>query len=187
VSTVQETKLPGVLLVETRVFRDERGWFREIWRSDQFVEAGGPSAFVQDNVSVSSERVLRGLHLQSPRGQGKLVSVLAGEVFDVAVDVRVDSPSFGQWVGEALSAENARQMYIPPGFAHGFVVVSDLAVVSYKCTEYYRPATELSLRWDDPRLGIAWPVPDPVLSDKDRNAPTLDMLPFDRLPTCESS
>jgi dTDP-4-dehydrorhamnose 3,5-epimerase len=141
-----------------------------------------PTAFVQDNVSFSKRGVLRGLHYQHPFGQGKLVGVLLGAVFDVAVDVRRGSPTFGRWAGECLSAENKRQLYIPPGFAHGFLVTSAEALVAYKCTEYYHPEAERSIRWDDERIAIAWPLDGPVVSAKDDVAVPLDEMPDELLP-----
>ena len=169
--TVTPTALPGVMLIERRVFSDDRGWFVEAWNAERYREAGIAEAFVQDNVSYSRHGVLRGLHLQrDPHAQGKLVSVLHGEVWDVAVDVRPASPTFGQWVGETLSAENGRQLYIPPGFAHGFVVTGDDAVFVYKCTEAYAPHAEGCIRWDDPDIGIAWPVASPTVSERDAAA-----------------
>ncbi len=181
---VIETTLPGVLILEPRVFRDDRGYFLETWNQARCAGLGLPERFVQDNLSSSSKGVLRGLHYQNPNGQGKLVSVPCGEVFDVAVDIRTDSPSFGEWVGVTLSDANNRSLYIPPGFAHGFVVLSDLAVFSYKCTEYYAPACEASLLWNDADLGIDWPVSTPILSTKDLAASRLRDVPRDRLPTC---
>lgn len=170
---VYATRLPGVLLIEPLVFSDARGKFFETFNARRYLAAGAATPFVQDNVSVSSRGVLRGLHFQHPHGQAKLVQVLHGEVFDVAVDVRYGSPTFGHWVAEYLSGENCRQLLIPSGFAHGFIVTSAQAVFSYKCSEYYRPDCEHSIRWDDPALGIRWPAGGPVLSDKDRNAPTI--------------
>lgn len=179
--------LPDVLLVEPQVFGDARGYFAETFSAGRYAAAGIPGPFVQDNVSRSRRGVLRGLHLQHPHVQGKLVSVLDGEVFDVAVDVRVGSPTFGRWVGASLSAENHRQLYIPPGFAHGFVVTSDAALFAYKCTEYYHPETERTVRWDDPRIGIAWPVDDPLVSPKDQAAPLLHELEQAQLPRYEEA
>jgi dTDP-4-dehydrorhamnose 3,5-epimerase len=179
---VTPTALADVLLVEPKVFGDARGYFFESYNARRYAEAGIAAAFVQDNVSLSQRGVLRGLHFQHPYGQGKLVGVLTGQVFDVAVDVRRGSPTFGRWVGECLSAENKRQLYIPPGFAHGFLVTSDEALFAYKCTEYYHPETERSIRWDDARLGIDWPVDGPVVSTKDNVAVTLDAMPAEFLP-----
>jgi dTDP-4-dehydrorhamnose 3,5-epimerase len=174
--------IPEVLLVEPRVFGDARGYFVETFSAARYAEAGVPGPFVQDNVSRSRRGVLRGLHLQHPHAQGKLVSVLEGEVFDVAVDVRVGSETFGRWVGEYLSAENHRQVYVPPGFAHGFVVTSDHALFSYKCTDYYHPETERTVRWDDPCIGVAWPVDAPIVSEKDRAGVPLAEVPEALLP-----
>ena len=169
--TVAPTALPDVLLIERRVFGDARGWFVEAWNAERYREAGLLTPFVQDNVSYSTHGPLRGLHLQrDPHAQGKLVSVVRGEVFDVAVDVRPASPTFGQWVGETLSAENGRQLYIPPGFAHGFAVTGDDALVTYKVTAPYAPHAEVCVRWDDPEIGIAWPVASPLVSERDRAA-----------------
>ena len=179
--TLTETSLPGVLLVETRVFGDARGRFQETWNRRRYAEAGLDVPFVQDNVSVSARGVLRGLHLQNPHPQGKLVSVLHGAVYDVAVDVRPDSPHFGQWVGYELTESNGRQLYVPPGFAHGFVVTSETATFLYKCTDFYAAHAELSIRWDDPDIGITWPVAEPVLSPKDAAAPRLRDVPAERL------
>ena len=179
--TVKPTALPGVLLIEPRVFRDGRGHFLETWHEARYREAGIAGPFVQDNVSVSTRGVLRGLHVQNPHPQGKLVGVLEGAVWDVAVDVRPDSPTFRQWVGCTLSGENGHQLWIPPGFAHGFVVTSERAVFAYKCTDVYRPEAELTVRWDDPALGIAWPVEAPELSAKDAAAPLLGEIGADRL------
>lgn len=183
---VKKTKLPGVLLLEPRVFRDGRGAFLETWHDERYTALGIPGPFVQDNVSRSIKSVLRGLHFQHPNDQGKLVQVLEGEVFDVAVDVRKGSPTFGQWEGATLSADNAKQLWIPEGFAHGFCVTSDEAVFAYKCTEYYYRASEHTLRWNDPDIGIHWPINKPELSDKDKNAPRLEELNEDVLPEFES-
>jgi dTDP-4-dehydrorhamnose 3,5-epimerase len=180
---VTRSAIPDVCVVDPRVFGDERGFFFETWSSPRYAEAGMPAAFVQDNLSRSGRGVLRGLHMQHPGGQGKLVYVLEGEVFDVAVDVRVGSPTFRRWVGYTLSAQNKRQLYIPPGFAHGFCVTSESALFAYKCTELYRPEHELGIVWDDPDVGITWPVEEPVLSPKDRVYPRLADVPESRLPT----
>lgn len=183
---VSPTKLHGVVIVEPDVFADPRGFFLETWSHRRYSEAGLPQVFVQDNLSRSSKGILRGLHLQHPFGQGKLVQVMYGEVFDVAVDVRVGSPTFGQWVGTTLSGENHRQIYIPPGFAHGFCVVSDDALFSYKCTELYHRDSELGVIWNDPDVGIEWPIVDPQLSKKDAVFPRLAEIPEDRLPHWDS-
>jgi dTDP-4-dehydrorhamnose 3,5-epimerase len=180
---VEETGLPGVLVLVPDVHEDERGHFLETYRADRCAEAGLPGTFPQDNLSFSRAAVLRGLHLQWPRAQGKLIHVLEGEVFDVAVDLRRDSPAFGRWEGHLLSARNRRQIWIPPGFAHGFVVTAPQALLSYKCTDVYLRECELAVRWDDPDLGIDWPVAEPVLSPRDAAAPLLRDIPPDRLPS----
>lgn len=174
--------LPEVILIEPAVFGDARGFFVETWSQRRYAEAGIDALFVQDNVSLSRMGILRGLHLQYPNSQGKLVQVLSGEVFDVAVDVRQGSPNFGKSTTAYLSAENHRQFWIPPGFAHGFLVTSETALFQYKCTAYYSPADELSIRWDDPDLGIEWPMKDPILSGKDSSALCLKDVPESRLP-----
>lgn len=170
------TDLPGVLRIRPRVFRDERGSFLETWRRERYAEAGIPTEFVQDNAAVSRRRVLRGLHYQYPHPQGKLVMALHGEVFDVAVDIRPHSPHFGRWVGALLSEENGEQLWIPEGFAHGYVALSEIAVFSYKCSRAYDPDGDAAIRWDDPSIGVDWPIVDPVLSPKDAAAPHLTML-----------
>jgi dTDP-4-dehydrorhamnose 3,5-epimerase len=170
------TRLPDVVMVEPRVFTDSRGLFMETWEANKFATGGIASHFVQDNQSVSHRWVLRGLHYQLRKPQGKLVRVTRGEVFDVAVDVRKSSSTFGQWVGQHLSADNRRMLWIPPGFAHGFLVLSDSAEFLYKCTDYYDPGGERTVLWNDPQIGIEWPLPPgmaPVMSDKDRVAPGL--------------
>ena len=170
---VIDTKIPEVKIIEPQVFGDERGFFMETWQQKKFEElvTGKSTPFVQDNHSKSSKGILRGLHYQTENTQGKLVRVVSGEVFDVAVDVRKDSPTFGQWVGVYLSAENKRQLWVPEGFAHGFYVTSDEAEFVYKCTDYYNPSAEHSILWSDPEIGIEWPIGDElVLSEKDRNA-----------------
>ena len=179
---VIQTKLPGVLILEPEVFGDQRGYFLETWRSTRYEEAGILGPFVQDNISFSRKGILRGLHFQYPQAQGKLVQVLSGEVMDVAVDVRVGSPTFRQWVREQLSETNHRQMFIPPGFAHGYCVTSEAALFSYKCTDFYNPATEIGVIWNDPELKIDWPITEPVLSSKDASYPRLKDLPCENLP-----
>ena len=183
---VIQTELTGVLIIEPRVFGDERGFFMETWQQRRYAEIGLPDRFVQDNISLSRHGILRGLHFQHPQAQGKLVYVLLGEVYDVAVDIRVGSPSFGRWEGVTLSAENKRQFYIPPGFAHGFCVTSDTALFAYKCTEFYNPAAEGCIRWDDPEIGIKWPFDKPTLSGKDGAAPLLAKIPQKMLPLYET-
>jgi dTDP-4-dehydrorhamnose 3,5-epimerase len=181
-----DAALPDVLLIEPAVFRDARGSFRELYNAERYERTGVPASFRQDNLSRSARGVLRGLHLQHPRAQGKLVTVLEGAVFDVAVDVRRGSPTFGRWAGYTLSGENAHQLWVPPGFAHGFLVLVDDTFFSYKCTDVYSPAHELTVRWDDPAIGIRWPGEAPRLSDKDAAAPTLAEL-ADRLPPFEAT
>ena len=179
--TFTPTSLPDVIIVEPRVFRDERGFFLETYQQRRFRDGGIEATFVQDNHSRSLRNTLRGLHLQRTKPQGKLIRVISGEIFDVAVDIRRGSPSFKHWTGVALSADNFRQLYVPPGFAHGFCVTSDVAEVEYKCTEFYAPDDEMTLLWNDPDIGIAWPVDEPLLSDKDRNGrrivDVIDLLP----------
>jgi dTDP-4-dehydrorhamnose 3,5-epimerase len=178
---VLPTELPEVLIVEPRVFGDARGYFMETYQAERYAEAGIPATFVQDNLSVSERGILRGLHLQHPHAQGKLVQVLDGEVFDVAVDVRRGSPRFGQWVGVRLSDENKRQLWVPEGFAHGFCVTSERALFSYKCTDTYHPECERSIRWDDPHIAVEWPLTGVTLSNKDASAPLLKDTPADAL------
>lgn len=167
--------IPDVLLFEPAVFGDERGYFLETFRESHFKERGIDLSFVQDNQSKSGQAILRGLHYQLKFPQGKLVRVLSGEIFDVAVDIRRSSPTFGQWAGATLSADNKKQLWVPPGFAHGFYVTSESAEIAYKCTEYYHPEDDHSLLWNDAELNISWPLvtPKPLLSDKDRTAKTL--------------
>ncbi len=172
--TFIELSIPGVIVVEPVVHGDERGFFMETFRESLFREAGIDGPFVQDNHSRSGKGVLRGLHVQNPFAQGKLVRVIVGEVFDVAVDVRPGSPTFGRWEGEVLSADNRRMLWIPPGFAHGFCVLSEQAEFVYKCTEYYHPEAEQSILWNDPRIGILWPIAEPLLSERDRRGMSLD-------------
>ena len=163
------TEIPDVIVIEPKVFGDTRGFFCETYHRQKYADAGLDIAFVQDNHSRSSRGVLRGLHYQIRQPQGKLLSVMAGEIFDVAVDVRRSSATFGRWVGEHLSAETHRMMYVPPGFAHGFLVLSEIADVCYKCTDLYAPEHERTLLWNDPAIGVEWPLTcPPQLSDKDR-------------------
>ncbi|HJX28635.1 MAG TPA: dTDP-4-dehydrorhamnose 3,5-epimerase [Thermoanaerobaculia bacterium] len=165
--------IPEVILVEPNVIHDARGFFLETYHRDKYAAGGIPETFVQDNQSFSRKGVLRGLHAQLQHPQGKLVRAIIGEIFDVAVDIRPGSPTFGRWVGAVLTEGNAQQLYVPPGFAHGFCVLSDIAHVQYKCTDVYHPGDEIGVVWNDPEIGIDWPVGDPVLNDKDRNAPRL--------------
>jgi dTDP-4-dehydrorhamnose 3,5-epimerase len=178
---ITETSLPGVVLVNVDKFSDPRGSFHETWHKERYAGLGLRSNFVQDNVSTSIKGVLRGLHFQNPHAQGKLVHVLRGEVFDVAVDLRVGSPTFGKWFGATLTAEKGTQMFIPEGFAHGFLTLSDVAIFSYKCTDFYSKASEKTLRWDDPDIGIIWPLKDPLLSEKDRAGYLLKDMPREEL------
>ncbi|WP_305967477.1 dTDP-4-dehydrorhamnose 3,5-epimerase [Marinobacter salsuginis] len=174
---VIETKIPAVKLIEPKVFGDERGFFMETWNEKAFREAGINASFVQDNHSRSVKNTLRGLHYQIKQPQGKLVRVTRGEVFDVAVDLRTNSSTFGQWVGEYLSEENHRILWVPPGFAHGFLVTSDTADFQYKCTDFYVPEYERSILWSDPTLKVSWGVTNPkdlLLSRKDKDAQSLE-------------
>ena len=179
---VIETDLPGCLLLEPQVFGDERGFFFESFNHDKLAAHGLAPNFVQGNVSRSARGVLRGLHYQWPRPQGKLVSVLEGEVYDVAVDIRRGSPSFGRWEAVILSADNRRQFWIPEGFAHGFAVLSEHAVFNYLCTDVYVKEADAGVRWNDGDIGVDWPVSDPLLSAKDEKAPFLADISGDRLP-----
>ena len=174
-------KLPGLMILEPAIHGDARGFFLEMWNRARYAAAGLDVDFVQDNLSFSAQGILRGLHFQNPNPQGKLVQVLQGEVFDVVVDLRRSSPTFGGWEGINMSGETKRQVYVPPGCAHGFVVRSPSAMFHYKCTAPYSPKDELSLRWDDPDVGIRWPVDQPQLSAKDHSALRLRDIPSDRL------
>lgn len=176
---VGQTKIPGVLIFEPNVFEDERGFFMEAYKKSEFAALGFKEEFVQDNQSRSTRGVLRGLHFQlSSHPMGKLVRCLLGEIFDVGVDVRKGSPTFGQWTGELLSANNKKMLYFPPGIAHGFYTVSDVAEVFYKCTGEYNKESERALAWNDPKIGIKWPLQNDlvILSDRDQKHPTLDKL-----------
>ena len=170
---ITNTRLEGVLVIEPRVFQDNRGVFYESYSKRIYQEAGIEADFVQDNHSVSQQGTLRGLHYQRGKGQAKLVRVTHGEVFDVVVDIRKDSPAFGQWEGIILSAQNFKQVYIPVGFAHGFLVLSDRAEFLYKCSEYYAPKEERGVRWNDPDVAVDWPIENPILSEKDKCLPFL--------------
>jgi dTDP-4-dehydrorhamnose 3,5-epimerase len=176
---VIESKLPGILIIEPKVMGDPRGFFMESYHELRYRECGIGTKFVQHNISKSMGNVLRGLHFQNPNPQGKLIEVLWGQVYDVAVDIRLHSPTFGKWLGVTLSSENKRQVYIPPDYAHGLLVTGEGAILSYKCTDYYHPESESAIAWNDPTIAIDWPttVP-PVLSEKDRTSPTL--LEMDR-------
>jgi dTDP-4-dehydrorhamnose 3,5-epimerase len=171
--TVIPSDLPEVLIIKPPHYSDHRGFFMETHHQARYAEAGLDRVFVQDNHSHSKKHVLRGLHYQLTRPQGKLVFVVAGEIFDVAVDIRKGSPTFGKWTGAYLSDENKQQIYVPEGFAHGFVVLSEFADVIYKCTDFYAPGDERGIYWADPSIAINWPIKDPILSDKDRECPRL--------------
>lgn len=177
-----ETELPGCVVIEPVVHGDERGFFFENWNAQRYGDLGLPAGFVQSNVSSSSRGVLRGLHYQWPNPQGKLVSVLEGEVYDVVVDIRRGSPHFGHWTAAVLSAENRRQIWVPEGFAHGFAVLSERALFSYLCTDVYYREHDANVRWNDADIGIDWPVGEPILSEKDAKAPFLSGIDPARLP-----
>ena len=183
---VLESPLADTVFLEPKVFEDPRGYFYETWQRQRYAELKIGPDLVQDNLSRSARGVLRGLHYQYPYGQGKLVYVLEGEVFDVAVDIRRGSPNFGRWAGVTLSSANRRQFYIPPGFAHGFCVLSETALFAYKCTEYYHPETDHSIAWNDPAIGIDWPIDDPELSRKDAAGVPLAQMPAAELPEYQS-
>lgn len=178
---ISRTEFSGVLIIEPSVFGDDRGYFLESWNERAYQEAGLGVRFVQDNLSLSQKNVLRGLHFQNPKPQGKLVTVLRGEVFDVMVDLRIESKTFKTWSGLVLSESNHKQVYIPPGFAHGFLVKSETALFYYKCTEFYDPACESTIRWNDPDLGIGWGIDAPSVSKKDSAAKLLMEIPEEKL------
>jgi len=175
---VIETALPEVKIIEPDVFGDDRGFFLETWQKQRYLDAGigSENGFMQDNLSYSKKDVLRGLHYQYENTQGKLVYVLQGSVFDVAVDIRKGSPNFGKWVGVDLTSENKRQLYVPEGFAHGFCVTSETVLFAYKCTDTYNPKAEISIQWNDPAIGIEWSVESPALSEKDKSAKPLSEI-----------
>ena len=177
-----EKSLPGVLLIEPEVFKDDRGFFLEIYHLEKYLATGMDKPFVQDNHSHSCRGTLRGLHYQLKNPQGKLVYVIRGEIFDVAVDIRRGSSTFGQWTGTILSEKNKRQLFIPEGFAHGLCVISETADVVYKCTDLYAPGDEYGILWSDPVIGIDWPVENPILSEKDAESPRLRDVPEELLP-----
>jgi dTDP-4-dehydrorhamnose 3,5-epimerase len=181
------TELDGVLIIEPKVFPDERGFFMESFQKQRYRQAGITAEFVQDNISRSVRNTLRGLHYQHPNGQAKLVQVLEGEIYDVAVDIRRDSPTFGRWVDVILSAENQRQFFIPAGFAHGFCVLSPIALFLYKCSDFYTPEAEGGICWDDPDLAIPWPVESPILSQRDSRFTPLRHVASHRLPSYRGS
>ena len=173
---IKSTRIPDVKIIEPKIFADNRGYFLESFRTDEFRGAGIDVEFVQDNISKSAKNTLRGLHYQKEQPQAKLIKCISGIILDVAVDVRVNSNTFGQYVAIQLSEENHRQMYVPEGFAHGFSVLSDKAIVCYKCSSYYHRESERGIRWDDPQIRINWGIDSPVLSDKDRKQPLLESL-----------
>lgn len=179
---VLQTGLEGVIIIEPDVHGDERGFFQESWKSSTYADHGVPASFSQANVSRSVKGTLRGLHFQHPEPQGKLVSVLEGCIFDVAVDIRVGSPSFGKWAGVELSATNHRQLYVPEDFAHGFMVTSETALFHYHCSREYAPRFDAAIAWDDPDIGISWPATPGSISDKDRKAPRLADISQNKLP-----
>ncbi len=179
------TALPGVVIIEPAVYRDSRGFFLESYHQSKYAEHGIPGPFVQDNHSHSVHGTLRGLHSQRKHPQGKLVRAVEGEMFDVAVDARRGSPTFARWVGVVLSGENFRQLYIPPGFLHGFCVLTNRVHVEYKCTDFYAPGDEQTVAWNDPQIGIEWPLREPILSPKDQGAPRLAEI-LEQLPTYEA-
>jgi len=181
----EQTSIADLIVIQPDVYGDHRGYFSESWNQKRYEQHGLKETFVQDNLSLSQRGVLRGLHFQNPNGQGKLVSVLEGAVYDVAVDIRRGSPSFGKWFGIELTSENHLQLYVPPGFAHGFYVLSDRALFYYKCTKYYEPSSEHSILWSDQSIGIDWPTDTPGLSDKDAKALALDKFPIENLPVYE--
>lgn len=178
---ITKTDFPGVVFIEPQIFGDARGWFYESWNRERYADAGITENFVQDNVSFSSRGVLRGLHYQKPFPQGKLVSVLLGKVWDVVVDLRRSSPTFGKWRGFVLTGEKKEQLFIPTGCAHGFCVLSETALFQYKCTDKYSPKSEHGIMWNDKTLGITWPITDPKLSEKDKKHPTFRELTDDLL------
>jgi dTDP-4-dehydrorhamnose 3,5-epimerase len=178
---IENTPLPGTAVLNIDVFGDDRGWFMEMWNADRYHMSGLDVEFVQDNLSRSKSGVLRGLHFQNPQPQGKLVTVLQGKVYDAIVDLRSDSPTYKEWFGITLSAEEPTQLYVPEGFAHGFLVTGETALFHYKCTDSYAPDADWSIRWDDPEIGIEWPVNNPILSDADAAAPYLHNLPEEAL------
>jgi len=182
-----KTSLEGVFIIEPDVFGDNRGFFMETYHQERYAKLGIKPVFVQDNLSWSARGTLRGLHYQLPHAQAKLVQTIKGEVFDVVVDIRLGSSTFGRWSGFHLSDENKRQLYIPEGFAHGFCVLSETALFLYKCSDFYAPDSELGVLWNDPDLGIEWPVKDPIISDKDDKYPFLKDVPPEHFPVYEES
>lgn len=181
-----ETGIPGLVIIEPKIHGDDRGFFMETWHARRYAQAGLPERFVQANVSRSTAGVIRGLHYQYPEAQGKLVQVLDGRIFDVAVDIRGDSPTFRQWAGVELSGENHRQFYVPEGFAHGFCVLGEGATITYLCTRAFSAEHDAAVAWDDPDIGVEWPIEPKSLSSKDRAAPHLKDVPPERLPRVEN-
>lgn len=184
---IQQTPLPGVLVMEPPRYADDRGWFAELWNAQRYRAAGVDTRFVQDNVSSSAGGVLRGMHYQHPHGQAKLITVLRGRVFDVAVDIRRGSPTFGRWYGHELSVDNRLQLYLPAGMAHGFLVLSDDALVHYNSSDVYDAAADRSLAWDDGDVAIEWPAAPTIISARDRDAPQLRDIAHDALPLFDGS
>ena len=184
---VLDGTLKGLLIIEPDIFKDKRGFFFETFHEERYRQSGIDSIFIQDNVSCSVQRALRGLHYQHPHAQDKLIQALSGEIFDVAVDIRRESPTFGLWMGVRLSDRNKSQIYIPKGFAHGFCVLSETAHVMYKCTDFYAPDSERGILWCDGDLGIEWPVKAPIISGKDSNFPLLKDIPAELLPAYEAN
>lgn len=179
---IHETKLPGVKIVELKAFSDERGFFRELFRDNSYPMQGIPNTFVQYNHSRSSKNVLRGMHYQLRHAQGKLISVMRGTILDVVADIRPNSPTFGQWIAEELSDQNHKQLYVPPGYAHGFITLSDQMDLLYACTDYYHPEDSYTIHWQDPTLNIAWPVIEPILSHVDTQGMFLSDMKVEQLP-----
>jgi dTDP-4-dehydrorhamnose 3,5-epimerase len=186
IMNIMTTSIEGVLMIEPDVFEDSRGFFMETYNRNRYSNCGIHTAFVQDNLSYSMRGALRGLHYQIKNCQAKLVQVISGEIFDVAVDIRPDSPTFGKWTGFHLSDRNRRQLFIPQGFAHGFCVLSEIAYFLYKCSDFFAPDDEGGIIWSDPDIGIDWPVQDPILSEKDKQYPRLSEIHPDRLPILAS-
>jgi dTDP-4-dehydrorhamnose 3,5-epimerase len=182
---ILKTKIDGVLILEPKVYKDNRGYFLETYNEKRYRDLGIPADFVQDNLSFSRKETLRGLHYQHPHDQSKLVQAVKGHVFDVTLDIRCGSPTFGRWVGVHLSDENMRQVFVPAGLAHGFCVISDTALFTYKCSDFYSPECEKGVLWSDPDIGIEWPVEKPILSEKDAKYPRLKDIAVERLPGYE--
>ena len=180
---IKETELDGVVIIEPDVFKDQRGYFMETYQRESYADAGIVTDFIQDNLSFSRKGTLRGLHYQHPHDQAKLVQVILGEVFDVVVDIRRESPTLGKWIGQYLSDENKRQIFVPEGFAHGFCVLSDTALFYYKCSDFYAPDCEGGILWSDPDVGIDWHLEFPIVSEKDSKFSCLNDIPEDRLPS----